>query len=112
MLSSYNFENAGLSDAPLSAAKYCHSWHTLRKAGWIVTGAGLGMLALGVIGGGLLAVDSDAASVTGLIFLVTGVTAGLPLVAVGTPLLIVAGSDKKQMLRTISCAKLLQERKQ
>lgn len=112
LLSDYNFENAELNDALLSATKHYDSWRTLRKAGWIITGTGLGMLALGGIGGGLLAVDSDAAFAAGVVLLVTGVTVGIPLVAVGTPMLIVAGSDKKQMLRAISYAQLLQEPQQ
>ncbi len=44
--------------------------------------------------------------------LVTGITVGIPLVAIGTPLLIVAGSDKRQMLKAISYAQWLQQQKQ
>jgi hypothetical protein len=112
LLSDYNFENAEMNDALLSAAKHYDSWRTLRKAGWIVTGTGLGLVAVGAVGGGLLAIDSEGAFVAGAVLLVTGITVGIPLVAIGAPILIVAGSDKKQAIKAISYAQWLQGQKQ
>ncbi|MCS7037714.1 MAG: hypothetical protein RMJ33_09170 [Saprospiraceae bacterium] len=110
LLSDYTFEDDLMNNALLRAVKYHDSARTLKKAGWIVTGSGLGLIALGAAGVGLLATESEGGLVAGTIFIVSGISIGLPLVCVGTPMLIVGGSDKKQMLKAISVAQQLQRK--